>query len=249
MGGGAHPDHLLIILPLPEPTPLTSHLRATFPSLTITYIHSTFAAYPHPAGFATLPATTYARATILFTHADLPADPARDAPHLRWVHFFSAGINPFLTHPLYTDTDVTITTSSGVHGPQIAEWVAMTMLVQAHRYDMLRERQRRHEWGATAADLHAVRDAVGQRVGVLGYGSIGRQVGKVAKAMGMRVVAYTASPRETRESRRDNGYVVPGTGDVEGEVPEEWFSGLGKEGLHGFLRCGLDVVVVCVPLT
>lgn len=95
----------------------------------------------------------------------------------------------------------------------------------------------------------SVRDMVGQRLGVLGYGSIGRQVGRVAKAMGMDVIAYTASPKDTKESRRDRGFIVPGTGDPDGEIPSEWYSGLEKSKLHEFLRQDIDILLVSVPLT
>lgn len=65
----------------------------------------------------------------------------------------------------------------------------------------------------------------------------------------MRVLAYTASEKDTREKKRDGGFVVPGTGDLEGELPEGWFSGLGKGDLHEFLGQGIDWLVVSVPLT
>lgn len=96
------------------------------------------------------------------------------------------------------------------------------------------------------------RDLVGQRIGVLGYGSIGRQIARVASAMGMVVVAYTATPRRTPEERRDRNYVAPGLGDPEGLIPERWYSEAGSpgnEGLHEFLRQRLDVLVVSTPLT
>ena len=65
----------------------------------------------------------------------------------------------------------------------------------------------------------------------------------------MDVYAYTASKRDTAEKKRDNGYIVPGTGDKEGLVPSKWFSGTDKESLHDFLGSGLDVLVVSLPLT
>lgn len=65
----------------------------------------------------------------------------------------------------------------------------------------------------------------------------------------MSVVAYTASPRETKESKRDKGFIVPGTGDPEGEIPEEWFSGLDKKSLHHFLAQDIDHLLISVPLT
>lgn len=72
---------------------------------------------------------------------------------------------------------------------------------------------------------------------------------RVAKAMGMDVIAYTASPRETQDSKRDVGYIVPGTGDPEGKLPSAWYSGTQKEDMHEFLKQDIDLLVVAVPLT
>ena len=72
---------------------------------------------------------------------------------------------------------------------------------------------------------------------------------RVAKAMGMDVLAYTASPRKTPDSRRDTGFIVPGTGDPEGEFPSEWYSGLDKDSLHEFLKQKIDLLVLAVPFT
>ena len=53
----------------------------------------------------------------------------------------------------------------------------MTYLVQSHHYNLLYEKQKRNEWAkdSFASVSHQVRDLAGQRLGVLGYGSIGRQ--------------------------------------------------------------------------
>lgn len=65
----------------------------------------------------------------------------------------------------------------------------------------------------------------------------------------MDVVAYTASPKDTPEKKKDVGFVVPGTGDIDGSIPKEWFSGLDKKSLHNFLAQDIDVLLVSVPLT
>lgn len=65
----------------------------------------------------------------------------------------------------------------------------------------------------------------------------------------MKVLAYTFSPRDTPESKKDRGYIIPHTGDPDGTIPAAWFSGKTKEELHHFLAQGLDQVVVSVPLT
>ncbi|PNS20385.1 Formate dehydrogenase [Sphaceloma murrayae] len=240
MGGGPAHDVLLFALPFPAPKALLSKLESQHPSLTIRYQDVT-SSRPDESIFSDV--------TILITFSTLPSPSS--APLLELVQLFSAGSNHIATDPLYTDTDVTITTASGIHGPQIAEWVVMTSLIHSHKYKQLYELQKRHEWGKKGVkdDYHSVRDMVGARLGVLGYGSIGRQVGRVGQALGMEVVAFTAGKKETEESRRDAGFVVPGTGDLEGRIPVEWYSGLDKESLKNFLGKDLDVLLVSVPLT
>lgn len=65
----------------------------------------------------------------------------------------------------------------------------------------------------------------------------------------MDVIAYTASPRTTPESKKDTGYIVPGTGDEDGTLPSAWYSGLDKASLHNFLKQDIDVLLIAVPLT
>ena len=168
------------------------------------------------------------------------------------VHLVSAGNDHVQNSPVYTSSQIPITTSSGIHGPIIGEWVIMTSLIASHKYSILHKWQNTCTWDDSSsgkASFASVSDNVGKRLGILGYGSIGRQVARSAKAMGMDVLAFTANPRNTVESRRDHGYVVPGTGDPEGEIPSAWFSGLKKESLHQFLDQDLDHLLISVPLT
>lgn len=67
--------------------------------------------------------------------------------------------------------------------------------------------------------------------------------------MGMDVIAYTATPKDTPEKKKDHGYIVPGTGDPDGAIPTAWYSGLDRQSLHEFLRQDIDVLLVSVPLT
>jgi phosphoglycerate dehydrogenase-like enzyme len=148
---------------------------------------------------------------------------------------------------IFKETNIPFATASGIHGPQISEWFILTLLTFNHSYDDLYESRKKQLWDPSKGTN--VQDLVGQRLGVLGYGSIGRQAARVARAIGMDVIAYTASPRNTPESRKDNGFIVPGTGDPDGSIPSQWFSGTDKESLHNFLRQDIDVLLVGVPLT
>jgi phosphoglycerate dehydrogenase-like enzyme len=113
------------------------------------------------------------RATILATATTLPRDP-KLVPNLKFIHFFSAGTDHVTNTPIYKDSDIPLTTSSGIHGPQIAEWVVLQLLAFNHHEKELLTFQREHKWGKLNATW-GIRDYVGQRLGVLGYGSIGRQ--------------------------------------------------------------------------
>ncbi|KAL9043565.1 MAG: hypothetical protein Q9214_003253 [Letrouitia sp. 1 TL-2023] len=255
MGGGPPTpleEHLLVLLPFPEPTAIFDRIRKNHPNVKITFRQILFTITPWNAATA-VPPSLYNTATILVTLSALPPSPA-DCPHLKLIHFTSAGTNHVAQHPIYTDTDIPLTTSSGIHGPQMSEWVVMTALAHSHHYSLLHTWQQKHVWRNTGSSrelafLRHLHDKVGQRLAVLGYGSIGRQVARVAKAMGADVIAYTARPRHTAEEKKDHGFIVPGTGDPEGEIPSAWYSGTDKASLHRFLAQDVDWLMVSVPLT
>ncbi|KAL8721997.1 MAG: hypothetical protein Q9225_001433 [Loekoesia sp. 1 TL-2023] len=250
MGGGPKPEHLLVILPFSAPAAIFDRIRRNHPYIKITFHQLLFTETPLKPR-EQVPSEIFHEATLLVTLSALPPSP-EDCPKLELIHFISAGTNHVSNTPIYTDTDIPLTTSSGIHGPQIAEWVFMTMMTSSHYYSLLHRWQKKHEWGNDKAEvrlLRSVHDKVGQRLGILGYGSIGRQVGRVAKALGMDVIAYTARPRKTPESKKDHGFIVPGTGDPEGEFPSAWYSGTDKKDLQHFLAQDIDYLLISVPLT
>lgn len=50
----------------------------------------------------------------------------------------------------------------------------LQILSHSHQEKILLQWQKEHKWGAHS-ELNFVKDGVGQRLGVLGYGAIGRQ--------------------------------------------------------------------------
>ncbi|KAI9812487.1 MAG: hypothetical protein M1827_004718 [Pycnora praestabilis] len=246
MGGGStKPEHMLIILPMPRPTKIIDRIIANHPQFTVTFKQTKLTMAVEEGE---IPTEIYKDATILVTLAAVPPSP-ESCPKLELIHFLSAGTNHVANSRIYKETTIPLTTSSGIHGPQIAEWVVMTALANSHHFKLLNDWQKEHYWGHNLNSFGAVKDQVGSRLGILGYGSIGRQVGRMGKAMGMDVVAYTASPRDTPESKEDHGFIIPGTGDSRGEYPSAWYSGLDKKSLHNFLRQDIDILMISVPLT
>ncbi|KAM0285834.1 hypothetical protein ACHAQH_001297 [Verticillium albo-atrum] len=239
-------ERVLFVLPVPEPQEALARLKRSFPQIETTWIAT---AGPDKVGWGPgdLDKTVFADKTILVTLSALPPT-AVDAPNLKLIHFAGSGTNHVSGHAIFTDSKIPLTSSRGIAGPPIAEWVIMTALVHNHKYNYLNELQRQSKWGSVN-DFWSVRDMVGQRIGILGYGAIGRHVGRIAKAMGMDVVVFTATSKDTPEKRRDTGYNVPGTGDPEGDIPSAWHHGLDKASLHDFLKQDLDMVVCALPLT
>ena len=184
----------------------------------------------------------YARARVLYAGAP-PRDLAA-APRLEWVQLHMAGVNALYDHPLYTQSVATLTTTSGVHAATIAEYAITVLLALAHRVPAMVEWQRRGGWPPDEQrwPLFVPAEVRGAMLGIIGYGSIGRELARIAtSAFGMRVLACKRDPSR----RQDTGYCAPGTGDPEGRLPEAWFP---PEKLHDLLARS-DVVVMAAPLT
>src|SRR5437762_1334856 len=75
----------------------------------------------------------------------VPRDLAR-APKLAWVQLHAAGVDAFATHPVYAQSDIKLTTTSGVHAATIAEYTITTMLALAHRVPRMVEWHRKGTW-------------------------------------------------------------------------------------------------------
>ncbi|KAE8453646.1 hypothetical protein EG329_009157 [Mollisiaceae sp. DMI_Dod_QoI] len=251
MGDASAPkgEYILVCLPFPKDSKIDEILegiKKRHPDTEIEYHDINFTP-GWRMGDNSVSEDAWRKVTILVTLTTLP--PNLDIiKNLKLIHLASAGANHIAESPIWKDTDITLTNSSGVHGPQISEWVVMQILTNSHKEKLLVEWQKQHKWGKHT-DVGTVRDSVGQRLGVLGYGAIGRQTARISKAMGMDVIAYTASPRTTPESKKDHGYIVPGTGDEDGLIPSAWYSGLDKVSLHNFLKQDIDILLISVPLT
>lgn len=94
---------------------------------------------------------------------------------IKFIHFFSAGLDTVIGDPILTHSTIPVTTSSGIHGPPIAEWTVLNWLVASRKYNITYEDQKKHRWGPTEEYAHGIQDHVGKKLGILGYGSIGRQ--------------------------------------------------------------------------
>ena len=175
-------------------------------------------------------------AEVLLIH-ELRFDLAR-APGLAWVQVPSAGVDHLLDLAIMR-SDIQLTTASGIHAVPIAEHVMAMMLGWCRRIPLTSRWQVAGEWPRERSRYQAS-ELRGATVGIVGYGSIGRQVARLARGLGMRILAVRRS-----EGRADTGWCEPGVGDPAGELPERIY---GPQELGSMLpEC--DYVVIAAPLT
>lgn len=182
-----------------------------------------------------LPASLIADADAML--CTFPPTNLSDMRALRLVQIASAGYTQLVGLGL-SERGVRACNALGVFDVPIAEW-NVAMMVNLLRD--LRGMIRNQEQGVWDRDIRFQRELRGLTVGLWGYGGIGRETARLAKALGMRVHVLTRSGVKERA----NIYRVPGTGDPEGTLPDRVFR---PEQRLEFLG-GLDFLILAMPLT
>jgi len=127
----------------------------------------------------------------------LRPDQFKAARKLRWIHSPAAAVHQ-LIFPELVNSDVILTNSSQVHGPVVAEHVIALLFALAKRLPDAVHLQQKHTWGQESMwrGRPRPRELAGATVGLVGIGSIGREVAKHASALGMHVVATREHPEK-----------------------------------------------------
>lgn len=188
----------------------------------------------------TVPDDVWATTEILYSIGRIFPE-ADQAPNLRWIQLNSAGANHLLRYPIGQQEDIILTTASGIHARQMANYTLMLMMAFNYKLPELFENQRDNVWREDRHDYYQPLDMHRQTLGIVGYGTIGRELARVADGMGMRVLASKRDPK----SPADAGYTPAGTGDPEGKIPERIYP---SEALLSMVR-ECDYLVIITPLT
>ena len=151
------------------------------------------------------------------------------APQLRWIQSPAVGVGS-LMFPELLASDVVVTGARGIRARSIAEHVMGVTIALARRLPVAMRAQVARRWAQDELEGPAsgVRSLDGLRLTIVGLGSIGIEVAKLAAPFGMRVSAIR---------RRAHGPPPPGVDRV-----------LSPEALPGLLETS-DVVVLAVPHT
>jgi len=156
---------------------------------------------------------------------------------LKLVQISSAGYQQLLGNQL-VQRGIRACNARGVFDIPIAEWnIAMMINLVRDLRGMIRH-QEEGIWDRSARFQREIRGSV---VGIWGYGGIGRETARIAKALGMRVHVLT----KNGVSPRNDIYRIEGTGDPEGILPDQVFT---LEEQESFLR-GIDFLILAIPHT
>jgi len=220
-----------VLITLPQMEPYLEPVRAVAPEAEIVVQAA--------RQVADVPADLWARAEVLYTSNVLPT--REIAPRLRWIQCHWAGIDALLDAPILYDPEVTVTTLSGAALLQMGEYILMMLLALGHRLPDLVAHQRRAEWPKNRWARFAPQELNASTVGIVGYGSLGREVARLLQPFGATVLA---TKRDVKHPE-DRGYTPPGYGDPGGDRVHRLYP---PQALRSMLRA-CDFVVVTVPLT
>src|SRR5581483_7300736 len=198
------------------PSWLPDRLRRDFPNVHVTHL-------PNYDGIET--ELSDADAAIAWS---LRPEQIKHAKKLRWIHSPAAAVHQLL-FPELINSNVILTNARDIHGPVVAEHVIALILALAKKISQSVRLQLRHEWGQQALwdDKPPVREIARATLGLLGFGSIGRETAQRANALGMRVIAV----REHADKGGEGLAAVFGPNDLDRMLAES------------------DYVVLCAPLT
>ncbi|MFC2035929.1 D-2-hydroxyacid dehydrogenase [Chloroflexota bacterium] len=154
---------------------------------------------------------------------DVPQNLIKRAPKLKWIQTISAGVDHLMIDDVL-GSQVIITTIKGLSSTSVAEFVFGLALIMVKQLSLCFQLKQTKQW-----QKYRTATLQSKTMGIVGHGYIGREVSRLAKAFGMRVLA-------TRRSIEQTTHI--GNSDI--ILPKDRLCQLLTES---------DFVVVSVPLT
>jgi D-3-phosphoglycerate dehydrogenase / 2-oxoglutarate reductase len=161
-------------------------------------------------------------ATVLIVRAPIPAEYFARAKSLRAAVRHGAGLD-MIPMEAASAAGVLVANVPGANSSTVAEHVFFAAIGLLRQFRAMDAALRQTGWNAGRAYSDHGVDLMGRRIGLLGYGNIGKALHRVAQGFGMQVAANTRRPE-----------ILPG--DVAALSLDE-------------LAATSDVLVLCCPLT
>ena len=133
----------------------------------------------------------------VFTEEPLPDDLTAKMTKLKWLHITRGGVNAYLT-PTVKTRPIQVTGSKGIHGTVFSEFALAGIFALAKKLPDCLAAQKERKWRKLATE-----EIAGKTLGIVGLGTVGSELARKAKALGLRVIAtkrtVTAKPETVDE--------------------------------------------------
>ncbi|MDP3386012.1 MAG: D-2-hydroxyacid dehydrogenase [Eubacteriales bacterium] len=165
---------------------------------------------------------------------------------LKWIQSLTAGVDAYPLEYI-EQRNITLTTGRGIHKIHMTEYAISMMIVAARRVDTMILNQQRTHW-----DSHIPQNEIhGKKLGIIGLGSIGQGIAKVANILGMEVYGIKHTPVEIEGVKKvfdmsgmdfiaqNCDYIIlllPHTQETEKIIDQKFFNLMDKEAV--FINMG-----------
>jgi len=166
-------------------------------------------------------------------------DMLKKANNLKWVQALSAGVDTFPLEEI-RKRGIILTNGRGIHKIQMSEYAIAVLIMLSRNFHIFMRNQINKKWDSKIQQS----EINGATLGILGLGSIGKEIAKKASFMGMRVIGVkntsesvpyvekVYTQEEMVEVFRQSDYIInllPGTKDTIKIINKKYFSEM-KEG-------------------
>ena len=124
-------------------------------------------------------------------------------PTLEILSFTGIGASNFIDLPAAAAQGITVCNCPGYADNTVAEHTLALLLAAARHLPQLDAELRGGRWNQSLDGM----ELRGKKLGLVGFGGIGRRVFKLARAFGMTVKVWTRNPSEARAREHDVEFV------------------------------------------
>ena len=119
--------------------------------------------------------------------------------NLKWIHFGVAGVEKNL-FPEIINSKTILTNCSGIHSGPVSEFIIACILYHCKRFHQCHEFKITQEWKQwdIAKTMIQLKN---KKLGIIGYGEIGKATAKLAKQFGMQVIATRRLQKKVASNR------------------------------------------------
>ena len=139
-----------------------------------------------------------------------PDDLMQRAKNLQWIQCMISGVDFILALPSLRE-GVLLTSTKGIHSPQMSELAFLFMLNLSRKYSHMLRNQEKRRWARWPQSL-----LFKKSVGILGVGTIGKEIARKCKAFDM--VVYGVTSKKRKIECVDHSYGPDGLIDVMSRV-------------------------------